>query len=370
MTSPSDELVLKLDAHYADSARALLWGTALGDAAGYPVELLSAQEISLRFQNQEGSLEDQLFTGARRVSDDTQLTLYTLDALLQVLEWTKAGSSCDELACLWLAYLRWFRAIGYQHPEQAPYQPDRPIDGFASLRQRRGPGKATLAALSTGQLLTPQREEHRQALGSGALVRSAVFALLPLDQLTALLSLTRRAAALTHGHPDALGSACAYVLLIRAALVYRGQPSPLLRALERVLAWMEPGQLLAQLCPPTTQRCLQQAYRLGRDDATSKSRVDRAFGKGWLAPEVLGISVLAGIRAEQQAGSGQPSLLAGIKAALMIDGDSDSVAAISAALLGAAYGSALFEPRLVESLDIYPVLDYMLGAWLEQLDLA
>lgn len=82
---------------YPLAVRTALLCAAMGDALGYPLELLSAKEIAAR-----GPL-----TGENELifSDDTQLSCYTLDALTEVLEWNNQGTPADELACLWLAYL-------------------------------------------------------------------------------------------------------------------------------------------------------------------------------------------------------------------------------------------------------------------------
>ena len=57
---------------------------AMGDALGYPLELLSAKEIAAR----------STLTGENELifSDDTQLSCYTLDALTEVLEWNNQGT--------------------------------------------------------------------------------------------------------------------------------------------------------------------------------------------------------------------------------------------------------------------------------------
>ena len=97
----------EVSAEFAGRVRGLLRASALGDALGYPLELLSAEQIAESAPKPWDSAFGELL-----VSDDTQLTCFTLDALTEVLEWNNEGAAADELACLWLAYLRWFRGIG------------------------------------------------------------------------------------------------------------------------------------------------------------------------------------------------------------------------------------------------------------------
>ena len=131
---------------YAERLRSALIAGALGDAFGYPLELLSATEIAERPQNIVSENTPLIF------SDDTQLTCYTVDALTEVLEWNNQGVAADEAACLWLAYLRWYRGMGFVLPENAPYALPRTIDHGTYMTRKEGPGKATLHALARGEM--------------------------------------------------------------------------------------------------------------------------------------------------------------------------------------------------------------------------
>jgi len=157
----------EVSAEFAGRVRSLLRASALGAALGYPLELLSAEQIAESAPKPWDSAFGELL-----VSDDTQLTCFTLDALTEVLEWNNEGAAADELACLWLAYLRWFRGIGEVLPESAPFSLDREIDGAPELTARRGPGAAALRALGSGEMQLVSKSLNPDALGRGALVRS------------------------------------------------------------------------------------------------------------------------------------------------------------------------------------------------------
>ena len=160
---------------YVERLRSALIAGTLGDALGYPLELI--------------------------FSDDPQLTCYTVDALTEVLEWNNQGVAADEAACLWLAYLRWYRSMGFVLPENAPYALPRTIDHGTYMTRKEGPGKATLRALASGEMQTATQNINPEGLGSGALVRSVAFGFLPVEQERTVVSLAVRGAALTHGHP-------------------------------------------------------------------------------------------------------------------------------------------------------------------------
>ena len=88
-----------------------LLGGALGDSLGYAVEF---DDISaIRARSARTGLQDfSALDGGSHFSDDTQLTLYTVDGLLEALEWANSGVAADINACLWLAYLRWLGTQG------------------------------------------------------------------------------------------------------------------------------------------------------------------------------------------------------------------------------------------------------------------
>ncbi|MUK02002.1 hypothetical protein GM708_08690 [Vibrio cholerae] len=102
---------------YEDRVLGCLLGTMAGDAYG----LLSAAGDDPR-----AALEDPEDVA---VSEATHLTLYTVDGLIEALEWANDGVAADETACLWLAYLRWLGRQGEHLPPRAPAPPARWLTG-------------------------------------------------------------------------------------------------------------------------------------------------------------------------------------------------------------------------------------------------
>ena len=76
--TPLDTLPVKKN---LDKFRGCLIGGAAGDALGYAVEFLSESFIRSRF-GPEGIREYRLQDGLARISDDTQMTLFTANGLL------------------------------------------------------------------------------------------------------------------------------------------------------------------------------------------------------------------------------------------------------------------------------------------------
>ena len=64
-----------------DKYRGCLIGGAVGDALGYPVEFMSAASIRGKY-GENGITGYELYDGCARISDDTQMTLFTATGIL------------------------------------------------------------------------------------------------------------------------------------------------------------------------------------------------------------------------------------------------------------------------------------------------
>nr|WP_231713047.1 ADP-ribosylglycohydrolase family protein [Arthrobacter sp. zg-Y769] len=175
-----------------------------------------------------GALGDAAASGSRSasgtsISADTQLALYSLDGLLEAIEWANEGVGADETACVWLAYLRWMRGQGLPLPEAGPSPLPRPIDSEPLLRCEGTNDGGTvdpdvLSALATGEMGTRQRPLNTSVNTPAALVRSAPFGLLPYVETETVYKLALDAASLTHGHPSARHSAAVFASTVHGLL--------------------------------------------------------------------------------------------------------------------------------------------------------
>ncbi|MHA7207508.1 ADP-ribosylglycohydrolase family protein [Arthrobacter sp. MDT1-65] len=192
---------------YEDRVLGCLLGTMAGDAYGV---------LSAAGDDPDAALED---PGALVVSDATQLTLYTVDGLIDALEWANDGVAADETACLWLAYLRWLDRQGEHLPAGAPAPPARWLDRQEDLLPVHDADPDTVRALLTGEMGTRSRPLNLQAQGAGALMRSAPFGLVPRIPASMVERLTVDGAALTHGSAAARGSAALFSGIIRSIVI-------------------------------------------------------------------------------------------------------------------------------------------------------
>ena len=265
-----------------------LLGGALGDSLGYAVEFEDISAIRDRF-GPAGLQDFSALDGGSHFSDDTQLTLYTVDGLLEALEWANSGVGADTNACLWLAYLRWLATQGVPVPEVAPFQPPRWIDSHEVLKHRRAPGNACLSGLATGEMGTFYRPVNPDSKGCGTVMRSAPFGLVPYIGAEAVYKLSADAASLTHGHPAARQSSGVFSLIIQALASGGGLRESVGDALGRlnegVLHKGEgPDQVLVAR--------LEAALRLSADGPVLEpEELVRELGAGWVAEEALAVAL-------------------------------------------------------------------------------
>lgn len=333
-----------------------LLGGALGDSLGYAVEFDDISAIRAKF-GPEGLQDFSALDGGSHFSDDTQLTLYTVDGLLEALEWANSGVGADTNACLWLAYLRWLGTQGVPVPETAPFQPPRWIDSHDVLKHRRAPGNACLSGLATGEMGTFYRPVNPESKGCGTVMRSAPFGLIPYIAADAVYKLSADAASLTHGHPAARQGAGVFSLVIHALTA--GQD--LLEAAEFALGQLGAGHLRKGEEPdPDLIARLEAALRLAGGGALlDPEELVRELGEGWVAEEALAVAlyaVLATAPDPTAAGDPEAHFRAAIALAVNHSGDSDSTASIAGNILGTFYGEQCLPEGWLEALEAPDVI--------------
>ncbi|MGA7205610.1 MAG: ADP-ribosylglycohydrolase family protein [Specibacter sp.] len=342
-------------ADFASRVQGTLMGGALGDTFGYLVEFDSLADITAKY-GKAGLLDLSQAEGAVHFSDDTQMTLYSLDGLLEVLEWANDGVGADLNACQWLAYLRWLKTQGIPASSKAPEPQPRWIDRQSVLHHQRHPGNACVTGLATGEMGTVFRPVNPDSKGCGTVMRSAPYGLLPNIPAETIYKISSDAASLTHGHPSARQSSGAFSWLIHGLAVGGlGLRAAAESARDRAVA--EKGadaDLLARL---------EAALTLSAHDGEplSGASLTDALGLGWVAEEALAVAVYSVLATAPAVVSPVEHFLAAMRLAANHDGDSDSTASIAGNILGAHYGEAALPPAWLKMSEA-PQLIRHLGA--------
>ena len=340
-------------ARFRSKVYGCLLGGALGDALGYAVEFDSMDAIRSKYGARGLAGFSQLPQPAP-VSDDTQLTLYTVDGLVEVLQWANDGVGADETACLWLAYLRWLKTQGEDLPANAPEQPGRWIDTKEVLHHRRAPGNACLSGLLTGEMGTRARPVNPDSKGCGTVMRSAPFGLLPYVAGDTVYKFSADGAALTHGHPSALHSAAVFSSLIHDLL-------PADATLEA--AAVNAVERAAASGVPELEQRLSAAVALAAEEhaghaQSSPERIREALGEGWVAEEALAIGLYAAL-ASASAGTPAEHFRRGTALAVNHDGDSDSTGSVAGNILGVLHGREALPAEWLDAIDARETVEKM-----------
>lgn len=312
-------------------ARGCLLGGAIGDALGYPVEFSKTDEIVRRHGAATPARLD--FAGPAVISDDTQMTLFVAEGILQTRDGDWQGAAVAAL-------LRWYETQGGGGPRG---------DGLLAeplLHARRAPGNTNLAAcgaLARGAAPAGVLRPGNDSKGCGAVMRAAPWGIAAASRAEAFVR-ARDTSVITHGHPSGYLSA-AHLAAAVWGLV-RGEPLADALAEADALLADEPGrdELVAVLARATT---------LARRGPPSPAAIE-TLGGGWTGEEAHAIAVACALTCDLAAPRGVEDAL--WRAALH-GGDSDSTAAIAGNLLGAVVGVDGLPPAWVAAVELSELVD-------------
>jgi ADP-ribosylglycohydrolase/protein-tyrosine phosphatase len=318
-------------------------GGAVGDGFGYAVEFDRHDTITKQYG--PDGLRDPVFDQDRLiVSDDTQMTLFTIEGLARaVLRDTDLGVEAvvDEVHG---AYLRWLATQGasVEFPD-----PPRGLIESNALWNRRAPGNTCLSALLSGRRGTIEHPLN-DSKGCGGVMRAAPLGLIEALSLERAFELGTATAALTHGHPSGYWSAGALAMIIRDLLKGTALDAAVAKAIETTATREGGEETVAAL-----ELALNRAATTGGDYARDVDHI----GEGWVGEEALAIAVYAAT-----VGDSMPDA---IRIATNHDGDSDSTASIAAQLWGAQHGLDDLPHPWARRLDLFdPVVSMARELWL------
>ncbi|SEQ12945.1 ADP-ribosylglycohydrolase [Streptomyces sp. yr375] len=318
--------------------RGCLLGGALGDALGYAVEFSSLDRI--RADHGPRGLTGLVPDGegvVGRVSDDTQMTLFTVEGLRTAARRARLkGIGGAETALVRQAYGRWLET------QQRPGPAEGVRSGLLAepwLYARRAPGNACLSGLAQEYVPDPWAQlsgapgpVNPGSKGCGTVMRSAPFGLAHPSAPHAF-TMAAHCAQTTHGHPTGYYAAGALAAVVAYLLSGESVEAATLRTL-RLLA-RHPGH-------EETSAALNQALDLAADGEPGPEKVER-LGAGWVAEEALAIGVYAALATR------------GVADALLLSvnhsGDSDSTGSICGNILGARHGDVALPQEWLERVE-------------------
>jgi ADP-ribosylglycohydrolase len=303
---------------------------AAGDALGAPVEFMDRPEILRRFGPEGIRDYAPAYGGVGRITDDTQMTLFTAEGLLQAIV---AGwrAPVDVTEPMRRAYLRWLLTQNMES-EHAVDESGWLLT-HKELFSRRAPGNTCLSALRR------KGGERNDSKGCGGIMRVAPCGIFHAGDAASAYDVGLMAAKLTHGHPTGYLSAAVFAAIV--ANLMMGMPLSETIAQARRLLLKSPQH-------EETLAALDSAAAAAASNEPAEKAI-AALGEGWVAEEALAIGVYCALAA--------PTLEEGIVMAVNITGDSDSTGAIAGNLLGAMHGASAIPARWLAPLELESVIE-------------
>lgn len=310
-----------------DAYRGCLLGGAVGDALGAPVEFMKLEDIRGRFG--PAGVTDLAHAYGRRgaITDDTQMTLFTAEALVRGLHRFQERGTASASAVARGAYLRW---LATQGERVKPAGDDGWLVGVRELHARRAPGTTCLSALRAGGQGEPGKPAN-DSKGCGGVMRVAPVGLARFEDPFTVAS---ELAAITHGHPTGHLAAGYFAQLVANLL----EGATLLDAAQRAL-----GRLAEEPGHEETRAAVETALELSEKVEASPEVVE-GLGGGWTAEEALAIGLYCALEARD--------FEHGVLLAVNHGGDSDSTGSIAGNLLGLLSGERAIPRRWLDAIEL------------------
>jgi ADP-ribosylglycohydrolase len=337
-----------------DRIRGSLIGGAIGDALGYPVEFIYSfggiqarygERGITRLDTKQFWLDDDEQSGKAVISDDTQMTLFTANGILNAKR-QKIGMKYG----ICLAYIEWYLI---QVGKKSGKYNDCWIARIPELNKRRAPGNTCLSSLFS---IYKGHDPINNSKGNGGVMRIAPIPLYGVvDNRMSITDATRLAgdaAEITHQHPlGIIPAALDAHIIYRLALDATPTSDSLVGYIHEGMSAIEelysknPADVkyMGELC--------DKAIALANNNKPDLENIE-SIGGGWVGEEALAIALYCAVR---HFDNFEHALIAAVNHA----GDSDSTGAISGNILGAAIGYDAIPQFFKEDLELHDHILHM-----------
>lgn len=311
-----------------DKIRGALIAGAIGDALGYQIEFdrnIKDKQIT-KYANDKGL-----------ISDDTQMTLFTANALL----WRETRAVIRGIApsydkAIHLSYLDWLETqTGIKNETNISW-----IKNIPELNQRRAPGNTCLNALMSGEMGTIEAPIN-DSKGCGTVMRIAPIALFVQKPIEAA-NLAAKASAITHGHE--LASIPSYFETILINILLNKDLNFEESLNETINLYNENATIFSKENSEYFFKLVNDAIKLSKENIVDIDAI-KQLGEGWVAEEAFAIALYSCLKY-------QNSVKDALICAVNHDGDSDSTGAIAGNIIGTYLGFSSIEDYYIENLEL------------------
>lgn len=330
--------------------RGSITGGAVGDALGYPVEFVySFNDICARY-GKEGITEfDMSYPWLESeekkalFSDDTQMTLYTVEGLLEA---ERNGKPIAPTVCN--AYLAWY---AHQAGRKVKISYQSKLSEIEELNQNRAPGNTCLSALAA---IHAGKEPQNASKGCGGIMRVAPVGLYGAAHDWSPADTARLAgelAELTHLHPLSTYSSAALAVIVQLCAssedtvdkeMFKGIVDKSLKIVSDVY-----GADAAAM--DEFRKIVGNAMSLDDDPQSDWQIIEDRIGEGWVAEETLAIALFSTLRHIDD-------FTGCLISAVNHGGDSDSTGAVAGNIIGAILGDDAIPGKFKKEIQLRDLL--------------
>lgn len=330
--------------------RGSITGGAIGDALGYPIEFVySFNDICARYGKEGITDFDMSYPWLESeekkalFSDDTQMTLYTAEGLLEA---ERNGKPIAPTVCN--AYLAWY---AHQAGRKVKISYQSKLSEIEELNQNRAPGNTCLSALAA---IHAGKEPQNASKGCGGIMRVAPVGLYGAAHDWSPADTARLAgelAELTHLHPLSTYSSAVLAVIVQLCAssedavdkeMFKGIVDKSLKIVSDVY-----GADAAAM--DEFRKIVGNAMSLEDDPQSDWQIIEDRIGEGWVAEETLAIALFSTLRhVDDFSGC--------LISAVNHGGDSDSTGAVAGNIIGAILGDDAIPGKFKKEIQLRDLL--------------
>ena len=330
--------------------RGSITGGAIGDALGYPIEFVySFNDICARYGKEGITDFDMSYPWLESeekkalFSDDTQMTLYTVEGLLEA---ERNGKPIAPTVCN--AYLAWY---AHQAGRKVKISYQSKLSEIEELNQNRAPGNTCLSALAA---IHAGKEPQNASKGCGGIMRVAPVGLYGAAHDWSPADTARLAgelAELTHLHPLSTYSSATLAVIVQLCAssedavdkeMFKGIVDKSLKIVSDVY-----GADAAAM--DEFRKIVGNAMSLEDDPQSDWQIIEDRIGEGWVAEETLAIALFSTLRhVDDFSGC--------LISAVNHGGDSDSTGAVAGNIIGAILGDDAIPGKFKKEIQLRDLL--------------
>lgn len=313
--------------------RGCLLGGAAADAKGYGVR--------------EG--------GKDLISDNTQMTIFTVDGLIWADERVIRKGVYAYIPCLFYSYQKWYYTqTGSLADKNYEFILGGEILEWDELFARRGAGQTSLNALagSINSQYGTLTNRINNSKGCGSATRVAPIGMYFWKNIDMAFRIGCASGALTHGHIDAILAAGYYASFIAGIIQGHTIREAAEQALERLKKEGDHGN-----CSSLIEKAIKMLSK-----KTPVNKALEAIGKGYTADEAVALATYISIRY-------QDDFDGAMMAATSFNGNINSIPPICGNAVGAYLGDRELPVKWIQELELSDLMIHGADLLLERMDI-